>query len=415
VGRTRAVVYDNHTPGLGLVTFPSGVRSFFYQKFVRGRPERQTIGRFPEVSVEQARGKASQLGGKVSDWKLRGCQGESPFVKNGDPTLGYLFGQYLEKHIRTKASNPDKAANFAFWQFGAYLEVWRERKIGSITKTDVNALHDKLKNKIGEHTANRTVQFIRAIVNFAKKHEMWDGANPASGVSLFHEEQRTRYLQPGELPQFFAALKHEETNADLRDFVTLAMWTGARRSDVLSMRWENLYLDDNYWQVPHPKNRKPYPVPLTPEAIDILRARYELQEETKRKRLNEERSDDVSGDIPWVFPSRGRSGHIVDLKNSWGKLLKRANLPGVRLRQHDLRRTLGSYQAAQGTNLKIIGESLGHKNLASTQPYAQYNLQPIRDSVMSATRTMIAASKKKPKVLALPSDGDRKPSKAGRA
>ena len=73
------------------------------------------------------------------------------------------------------------------------------------------------------------------------------------------------------------------------------------------------------------------------------------------------------------------------------------------LRQHDLRRTLGSYQAAGGTSLGIIGKSLGHKSLAATAIYAQLDLDPVREAVLTATRTMIAASKKKPKQLKAPS------------
>ena len=145
----------------------------------------------------------------------------------------------------------------------------------------------------------------------------------------------------------------------------------------------NLSLDDNRWEVPHPKNRKPYIVALTPEAITILRRRQK-----------------IVGDSPWAFPSRGRSGHIVDPKIAWHKFLKRSGLTGLRI--HDLRRTLGSFQAAQGSSMKIIGESLGHKSLASTQPYAKLNLDPIRASVMLATRAMIAASKKKPARAAKP-------------
>jgi integrase len=367
-------VFDKNTAGLGLVVFPSGIRSFFHLRFVRGYPQRTTIGRFPEVSVEQARGKASELNAALSNWKLSGYRGETPFETKRDPTLDHLATQYVEKHVKAHASRPEHAAKSANWQFAKYLGSWRNRKVGSIRKTDVLELHDRLGRETGKHTANRTVQFLRALFYWADEAGIWQGVNPATGIKLFHEAKRTRFLQPTELPQLFAALT-KETNIDLRDFVNLAMWTGARRGDILSMRWANLFLDDNRWQVPDPKNRTPYLVPLTPEAIKILRDRWEFVQNS-----------------PWVFPSRGRTGHVVDLKAAWRKLLQRAKLDG--LRQHDLRRTLGSYQAAQGTSLKIIGESLGHKSLAATQVYAQLNLDPVRASVMSATRTMIAASKK---------------------
>jgi integrase len=123
-------------------------------------------------------------------------------------------------------------------------------------------------------------------------------------------------------------------------------------------------------------------VALTPEAVEILKDR-------------EKRSDDSA----WVFPSKRGDGHITNFKRGWKKLLERAKLADKGLRQHDLRRTLGSYQAAGGTSLGIIGKSLGHKSLAATAMYAQLDLDPVRESVLSATRTMIAASKKKPKQL----------------
>jgi len=103
---------------------------------------------------------------------------------------------------------------------------------------------------------------------------------------------------------------------------------------------------------------------------------------------------------PWVFPSpkkKSKTGHLTGFKRSWPKLRQRAQLPDVTI--HDLRRTLGSWQAAQGASLKIIGESLGHSSTAATQIYARLSLDPVRASVTAATQAMFAAAKKKPKLL----------------
>ena len=61
------------------------------------------------------------------------------------------------------------------------------------------------------------------------------------------------------------------------------------------------------------------------------------------------------------------------------------------LRIHDLRRTLGSWQAADGASLSIIGKTLGHKNVSTTAIYARLNLDPVRQSVNAATKAMLAA------------------------
>ena len=380
----RVTVYDTATAGLGLTVFPTAAKSFFHLRVVRGSVRRSTIGQFPETTVEQARGAASERNATLARWKLNGYQGEDPFEDRQDPTLDDVTTQYVDRHVKARASRPERAAKTVKWTLEKYLASWRKRKIGSIRKTSVRELHTKLEQEHGKHTANRVVQFLKALFYWAIKEEIWHGANPAVGIELFDEAERTRFLQPEELPQFFAALR-KESNTALRDFVNLAIWTGARRGDIFSMRWQDISLADNRWQIPDPKNRTPYSVALTPEAILILKNRFRRAKES-----------------PWVFPSRGRTGHLVDLKSAWRKLLVRANLGDADLRVHDLRRTLGSWQAAQGTSLNIIGGSLGHKSLEATRIYARLNLDPVRASVMSATRTMIAASKKKIKQRTVP-------------
>ena len=160
-------------------------------------------------------------------------------------------------------------------------------------------------------------------------------------------------------------------------------WGAARRHSVDAL--VHIFLDDNRWQVPHPKNDKPYDVPLTPEVIEILRSNTA----TRGKR-----HVGFSFHADWT-------GHVVDLKWRGGSYLRKQNSTGS---DSTISSAVPSArnQALQGTSLTIIGGSLGHKSLAATQVYAQINLDPVRASVMSATRTIIAASKKKPKQLPSP-------------
>jgi len=78
---------------------------------------------------------------------------------------------------------------------------------------------------------------------------------------------------------------------------------------------------------------------------------------------------------------------LADPKKAWGRILKDAGIDNLRI--HDLRRTLGSYQAATGANGYIIGKSLGHRSQQSTAIYARLNLDPVRDSVNKATDVML--------------------------
>src|SRR5260370_37908396 len=97
------------------------------------------------------------------------------------------------------------------------------------------------------------------------------------------------------------------------------------------------------------KNGEPHVAPLTPEATKILADR-------QRARKSDE----------WVFPSStSRSKHLENPKRAWAQFRKRAGIADVHL--HDLRRTLGSWQAGAGVSLLTIGKTLGHQSAEGTR------------------------------------------------
>ena len=116
---------------------------------------------------------------------------------------------------------------------------------------------------------------------------------------------------------------------------------------------------------------------------------------------------DVTND-GFVFPSLSESGHITDPKKALTRVLERAGIPYGRKAEncvtlHDLRRTLGSWQAATGASLTIIGKSLNHKSISATQIYARLGDDPVRRSVNAATDAILEAAglKKKAEVILL--------------
>jgi integrase len=99
-------------------------------------------------------------------------------------------------------------------------------------------------------------------------------------------------------------------------------------------------------------------------------------------------------------------------KKRWQALLKRAKVPDLRI--HDLRRSLGSWQALGGASLSIIGKSLGHKSPSATAIYARLHLDPVRASLNAATSAMLEAAGVKKAAEVVPIKR-RKREKAGNA
>ena len=91
----------------------------------------------------------------------------------------------------------------------------------------------------------------------------------------------------------------------------------------------------------------------------------------------------------YVFPGPGATGHLVEPRKAWKRILDRAEIEDLRI--HDLRRSLGSWQAATGANLSVIGKTLNHKNVTTTAIYARLNLDPVREAMQKATTAMLTA------------------------
>jgi integrase len=198
------------------------------------------------------------------------------------------------------------------------------------------------------------------------------------------------------------------------------------------MRWTDLDLERGEWAIPATKNGEPQRVPLVPEAVAIL--------ETRR-----ERADDS---VAHVFPAAradSKLGYMSGERKAWLRLLERdeiaqlrqrieavggktngpdgeyptntlkrlriiakrmkVNTDGARLddiRIHDLRRTMGSWQARTGASLAIIGKSLGHKSQQATAVYARLDLDPIREAMETATAAMLRAARQQSSADVIP-------------
>jgi integrase len=356
----RDYYYDGKEKGLVLAVTPAGGKSFYLYKRIDGRPERLLLGKFPDLTVENARKLAASAKGEIA-------MGENPQKAKrsirDEMTFGALFTEYLEKHSKVHK----RSWAYDEREVNKFLKHWFKRKISSIEKPEVERLHAKVGKDNGLYQANRLLERIRSI--FSKATDWgWDGVNPATGIKKYREKSRDRFLQPEELPRFFEALSNEPNEA-ARDFFMMSLLAGARKSNTLAMRWDEISFHGETWRIALTKNDDPQIVHLSPQAMEILKER-------KLHSLS-----------PWVFPGGGASGHLADPKKAWMRILKEAGIADLRI--HDLRRTLGSWQAATGANSYIIGKSLGHRSQQSTAVYARLNLDPVRDSVNKATDAML--------------------------
>ena len=366
----RLYVYDAKQPGLALCVTAADSRTFYVYRKVNGKPERILLGPWHVLTIEQARDKAAQHNGKIAE-------GFNPNDKRraarNAPTFRVVFDEFLKRPTKTKAKREKSATTVKGYrqQFEAYLVPWHERQLSTVTRPDVEKLHNELASSIGNHTANRVLSLVKALFNAAIDLE-WFTANPAAKVPAFEEQSRSRFLQADELPRFWAALEAEPSEK-ARDFFKLALFTGQRRSNVLSMRWADVNLERALWTIPQTKTGR-HEVPLTAEALTVLNRRHAGR-----------------GDAEFVFPAHHGGGHLKDPMRQWRSILKAAGIGNLRI--HDLRRTMGSWQTKTGASRPIVGKLLGHSREETTAVYGRMDLEPVRQSAATATAAMLAAAK----------------------
>lgn len=362
----RSEYQDAKVPGLKIRITAKNIKTFSVLKRVKGgAPLRTTLGRFPEMSIEQARRKAAVILAEIAEG------GNPSAVKRAlkaELTFDELFDLYLKRHayIHKKTGKEDEQ------RYKQYLEKpLGKKKISAITKDAIAAIHNKITSDGHSAVANRVLALLSVVFNRAIEWGITE-TNPCAKIRRNREASRDRFLQSNELTPFFNAL-NQEPNPTIRDFIWMSLLTGARRSNVLSMKWADVNLSEGTWRIPMTKNGTPQNIPFSPEAIKLLKERQKL----------------ASKDDVFVFPGNGKTGHLAEPGKGWERLRAKTGLADLRI--HDLRRTMGSWQAKTGASLSVIGKSLNHKSTQTTAIYARLDIDPVRVSMNTATDAMLKA------------------------
>lgn len=369
----RFYVHDDEQRGLVLAVQPTGVKAFYLYRWVDAKPERVRLGGWPDLTVEQARRLARSKIGNIAD-------GSNPADDRRKRRAEITIAEAWESFItHTKEHRRPNTAREYQRQFDAHLKPWGNRPLRDVQRADVKLLVDRI-GREAPYMANRVLATTRRLFNYAAETFDYTGENPTKHVKRFPEQSRERFLDENEIAAFLAAVD-AEPDQTWKDFFKLALFTGARRSNLQAMKWDDLDLAGNAWTVPadQSKNGREMRIMLVPEAVAVLNERRK----SKGKKTKS----------PFVFPGRGSTGHVTEPKKAWATLLERAGLKNLRV--HDLRRSLGSWAAIAGGSLLHIGKALGHRSPQSTAIYARLSDAPVRETVGKAVEAMIAAAGKK--------------------
>jgi integrase len=369
---------DKKEQGLVLRVSYAGSKSFYLYKYYDGKPRLINIGKFPRMSISEARTSVRDLKSKIEKYGYQGTSNSNKPVKTF--TFEEILNQYIDQHIRINSNNPDKSIKTIMVEMKNAKTLYT-KNVSTITTEDILEIFRAISTK-APIQANRVVVKLKAIFNWAIKCK-YIPVNPTDGIVRNKETSRDRYITTQERDRFFKAL-YELENELMRDIFLMSLLTGARKGNIVSMRWDKICFETKTWSIPAnskihkqgSKNGKSNHVYLNDETLKILANR-------KEKSTSE-----------CVFPSESsKSGHIEEPRKAWKKLCKNAGLEDLRI--HDLRHTHASWLAINGVSLPIIAKRLGHKSLQSTNRYAHLSDDSVREAVDNTFNKIITNTKGK--------------------
>jgi integrase len=372
------IYYDDAVPGFGCRVTAAGHRAFIFNYRTRGgRERRYTIGDAGGEggwTVGAARIRARELRRQVDD-------GGDPLgeieAEREAPTLADLIKRFEQEHLTRKRAST--AADYKRMIANHIAPAMKNRKVADVTFADVERLHSKITGAGHAYRANRVIAVLSKIFSLSIRWGYRE-TNPCKGVERNYESKRRRYLTGDELGQLVAALS-THPDQGTADIFRLLLLTGARRGEVLAMRWADLDLPAGTWTKPASvtKQREEHQVPLSAPARLLLGGiRERLASKNPKKPLGE-----------YVFPGNGDVRHIVNVKRAWKIICKNAGISGLRI--HDLRHSFASQLASGGASLPLIGALLGHSNPATTHRYTHLFDDPQRAAVERVGAVIAAA------------------------
>lgn len=394
---------DTVVNGLRIRVGVSGVKSFCISRKRNGKFIRATLGRFPDLTIDNARAKALELLGEVA------TTGKNPNVERrinekASVTLADALDTYIESRDARLSADTAKQYRSILQN---YSGDWMKQPIASISRERVETRHkavtdgsvwfgaDRSTLRAGVGTGSKAqadlwARVLRAICRFAHDHYRDnDGKtllpDPPTMVLSTKRKwhgtvRKTERIRTNELGRWFSALYtvrdiaeqgRDDIAAAVCDAVEMAIFTGLRKSEILELSWDRVNLGGRYFWIDTTKNGDPLELPVTETLLKLFRRRAKMK----------------SADGLLVFP--GDKGVIKEYRHIIERIsagtVPEPNpdlIKPIPFKWHDGRRTFGTVAELVGVGNYILKRLLNHRTMRSadvTQGYLHFSADELME------------------------------------
>jgi integrase len=390
----RVYLWDGDVKGFGLLILPSGVKTYFYRyRNTEQQERRATIGKHGTWTAEEARRKADYFRRTVSE-------GRDPLREKRQlqaaPTVASLLDAYVEGERFKSKSEWTQISDKS--RIACHLKpLLGKRHVQSLTPGDVErafadirdgktARNEKTRKRGrsrvrgGEGAARMAIRLLRAAINWGIGQGV-ASANACSHVNIGTDGVRDVILDDvAAYKRLFETLDRMEHERRLRapaaDAIKLIALTGARKGEIVGLRWTHVDLKRGLVTLP-PKSHKAGRRTGKPRIIGLPAAAQAII-----ARQPQGTPEDL------VFMPASGEG-VISLSKPWTQVRAEAKLPdGIGL--HGLRHSLASHMAMGGAAAAEIMTALGHTQLSTTQRYLHW-AQDSRQALSERAASVVVA------------------------
>ena len=256
--------WDDKLSGFGIRVYPSGKKSFVLAYRRMNRKHIMSIGIFGNITADEARTQAKTL---IAGLTLKY---DDPLETRRKRMTAETVSEFCKLYIDDYAQIHKKSWKDDRNRIDSHiLPAWKNTPISAITKNDVSKLHKKIGGR-AVYEANRTLALIKKMFNLAIEWELLEPpVNPAIGIKPFKEIKRDRWLNPEEVSRLLKALQKEK-NIYARSAFWLYLLTGLRKTELLTVKWDDIDITRAELRLPDTKSGKSHYLPLSKPAIEIL-------------------------------------------------------------------------------------------------------------------------------------------------